>query len=467
VICGARSERGMSGGQWRKWRGSIAAKYSRPCPEFRTEAPLTEPVASFEDHLAREIIHSERTRMAILAGLLAALVAVFGLLYVLFHEDYLRRFLSPAALINALAVIGLLVCYELAIRHRIGRWLDQGRSVPGALRYLNAFVETSVPSLLIHLVSRETEPMHVLQSAAGFLYVVFIVLSTLRLDFRLSVFTGLVAAAEYVALSYAYLDPDVAAGTPFAAPPYYLAKGAVLALAGLAAGFVAHQLKRRVGNVYRTLQERQRVLSAFGQQVSPAIAEELLRAGPEIASKRSFVCVMFTDIRNFTPLVENKSPEEIVALQNVFFAEAVDVVNRNHGVINQFLGDGFMATFGAPLASGRDCANALAAARELVEGMRLLSQSGRIAPLTIGVGLHAGEAVSGNVGSDLRKQYSITGNVVILASRIEQLNKEYGSQILVSGEVLGSAGEDAAAGASLGPVYVKGREQPIELFRLA
>src|SRR4029079_1889925 len=246
----------MSGGQWRKWRGSIGAKYSRPCPRYRAEARLTEPVASFEDHLAREIIQSERTRMAILAGLLAALVVVFGLLYALFHEDYLRRFISPGAFIYALAAIGLLFCYELAIRFRIGRWLEQGRSVPGPLRYLNAFVETSVPSILIHLLARETEPVHVLQSAAGFLYVVFIVLSTLRLDFRLSVFTGLVAAAEYVALSYAYLDAPGAADTPFAAPPYYLAKGAVLVLAGLAAGFVAHQLKRRVGNLYRTLQER-------------------------------------------------------------------------------------------------------------------------------------------------------------------------------------------------------------------
>ena len=100
-------------------------------------------------------------------------------------------------------------------------------------------------------------------------------------------------------------------------------------------------------------------------------------------------------------------------------------------------------------------------------GSGRLSEAGRIPPITIGVGLHAGEAVSGNVGSALRKQYSITGNVVILASRIEQLNKDYGSQILVSGEVLAAAGEPARGGESLGPVHVKGREQPIEFFRLA
>ena len=407
--------------------------------------------------------------MAILAGLLGVLIVFFGLMYALFREDYQQLFSRPRAFLHAGSIFALLLCYELAIRHLIGRWLHQGRGVPSALRYLNAFVETSVPTILIVLVSREINPVYVLQSASSLLYAVFIVLSTLRLDFRLCVFTGLVAAAEYVALSFAYLGggEGPAAGTPFALAPFYLGKGAMLVLAGLAAGFVAHQLKRRVGNAFRTLQERQRILSAFGEQVSPAIVEHLLKAGPEIASTRSFVCVMFMDIRNFTPLVEKKSPEEIVAFQNVVFAEAIDIVNRNHGIINQFLGDGFMATFGAPLATGRDCGNALAAARELVAGIRGLSETGRIPPITIGVGLHAGEAVSGNVGSALRKQYSITGNVVILASRIEQLNKDYGSQILVSGEVLAAAGEEANVPEPLGPVQIKGRAEPIEIYRIA
>ena len=413
--------------------------------------------------------------MAILAGLLGTLLLFYGLGYALSRSVPMLRFLTPGVFFYILAAIALLLCYELAIRYLLGRWLRRGKGVPDALRYLNAFVETSVPSILIILVSREIDPLYVLQSPLGLLYAVFIVLSTLRLDFRLCAFTGLVAAAEYVALSFAYLGGSgllggaarAAPGTPFEAPPFYVAKAAILLLAGLAAGFVADQLKRRVSNVFRAREERQRIVSTFGQQVSPAIVEALLMAGTEIVSKRTFVCVMFMDIRNFTPLVENKPPEEIVAFQNVVFAEAVETVNRNHGIINQFLGDGFMATFGAPLATGRDCLNALAAARELVAGMRRLSEAGRIPPITIGVGLHAGEAVCGNVGSALRKQYSITGNVVILASRIEQLNKDRGSQILVSGEVLAAAGEAPGGGQALGPVHVKGREAPIEIYRLA
>ncbi len=430
--------------------------------------------ASFEEHLAREIGASERLRAAVLVWILVALMVFFVMVffviaYTPLREQYRQHFATPAAGIYLFAILALLLCHEAVILRVLGRRPAGEAGVPAVLRYLNAFIEVSVPSVIILAVASEISPVFVLQSGAILLYAVFIVLSTLLLDYRLSVFTGLVAAAEYVGLCVAFSgrSGEAATGTPFELPPFYVAKGAILVLCGMAAGFVAHQLKRRVGNVFRTLQERQRVLDAFGQQVSPAIADELLKSGTEIASRRAEVCVMFMDIRDFTPLVENKRPEEIVALQNAVFSEAVEAVNRNHGIINQFLGDGFMATFGAPIATGRDCANALAAARELVAGIRTLAESGRIPAIAVGIGLHTGVAVTGNIGSAQRQQYSITGNVVILASRIEQLNKEYGSQILVSREVLEAAGGIPPGAVSLGPVHVKGREQPIDIYRLA
>ncbi|MGQ0509317.1 MAG: adenylate/guanylate cyclase domain-containing protein [Betaproteobacteria bacterium] len=425
------------------------------------------PAVSFEDHLAREIVASERLRMGALAALLALLLAVLAVLYGVYQEDYRRHFATSSGSVRAIAVLGLLLAYELAVRQVVGRRAAAGKSIPESLRYLNALVETSVPSLLIILIARETNPVVVLQGAAVLIYGVFIVLSTMRLDFRLSAFTGAVAAIEYVTLCWHYAGSGGAAlaGTPLASPPFYLAKGAMLLLAGLAAGFVAHQLKRRVGNAFRAQEERERILGTFGQQVSPEIVEALLQGGSGPESRRAFVCVMFMDIRGFTPMVENKSPEDIVAIQNAVFGAAIEVVNRHRGVINQFLGDGFMASFGAPLATGVECRDAVAAARELVARIEMLAVGGTIPPTRIGVGLHCGEAVTGNVGSAARKQYSITGNVVILAARIEQLTKDHGAQILASGEVLAAAGEMGAT--AIGPVAVKGRHEPIELFRLA
>jgi adenylate cyclase len=422
---------------------------------------------SFETHLSREMVHSEQLRVTILAAsfaLIAAMVAAFTWIFRDSPVPFLR---SPDALRGILHAMGGLIAYELWVRFMLGQMMRRGKAPPAALRYLNALIETSLPSLLVVMLTREFEPPAVLLGPVVFLYAVFIVLSTLRLDFWLSAFTGLVAAAEFAALSFHYGTDSASVFARMSAPNFVLAKATVLLLCGVVAGLVALQLRRRISRVFRALQERARIVSAFGQQVSPQIVEELLRQGSEIASRRSFVCVMFMDIRNFTPLVESKAPEEIVAFQNAVFGEAIEVVNRHHGIINQFLGDGFMASFGAPVSAGNDCRNALNAARELVAAIRVLGEQGRIPPISIGIGLHAGDAVSGNIGSALRQQYSITGNVVILASRIEQLNKEYGSQLLVSREVLDAAGEEPAGAASLGEVHVKGREQPIELFRLA
>ena len=423
---------------------------------------------SSEERLAHEILRSERTRMAILAWLLGGLAAAMPAFFLLHREEYERVFRTPEALWQVIAVCLLLVVYELAVRRVVGRRLERGKTVPTPLRFLNAFVETSMPSVLILVVSRQVDPVYALQSAGGHLYAVFIVLSTLRLDFRLSLFTGLVAAAEYVALAAHFVPASAgAAGTPFAEAPFHLTKGAMLLLAGIAAGFVADQIRRRVLGVFRSLEERSRVVAAFGQQVSPEIVEELLRQGPDIPSRRAFVCVLFMDIRDFTRVVEAKSPEEIVAYQNAVFGAAVEIVNRHRGVINQFLGDGFMATFGAPVSTGRDCEAALAAARELLAAVKALGDAGRIPATRIGIGLHAGEAVCGNIGSHTRRQYSISGNVVIIAARIEQLNKDYGSSLLVSGEVLRQAPEAARGAAPLGRVQVKGRDEPVDLYRLA
>jgi adenylate cyclase len=416
----------------------------------------------FEERLTREILRSERTRMLILAGLSGSLVVTFPV-YALRSGIF-----GTAWALQVVAVFVLLASYELAIRQVVGRRLEQGKTVPRRLRFLNAFVETSVPSILILLGSRQVDPVYPLESGAAYMYPVFIVLSTLRLDFRLSVFTGCVAAVEYVILSFALAGrSEVAADTLLSLPPFHLSKGVMLVLAGLAAGFVADQIKRRVMSVFLAVEERQRIVNAFGQQVSPAIVEELLKQGPEISSKRTFVCVLFMDIRDFTRLVEKKTPEEFVAYQNAVFGAAIAIVDKNHGVINQFLGDGFMATFGAPVATGRDCRNALSAARQLLAAVKALSDSGRIPATSIGIGLHAGEAVSGNIGSQARQQYSISGNVVIVAARIEQLNKDYGSQLLVSAEVLREAGEGDHGAEALGAVQVKGRDEPIEIYRLA
>ena len=131
------------------------------------------------------------------------------------------------------------------------------------------------------------------------------------------------------------------------------------------------------------------------------------------------------------------------------------------------MGDGFMATFGAPISHENDCQNAVNAAIAIIDDIKFRNERKMIPETKLGIGLHAGEVVTGNVGTSIRKQYSITGNVVILASRLEQLNKKYSSQILISKEVLNRIDSEGINQKQLGVVEIKGRSNPMEIFQLA
>lgn len=174
----------------------------------------------------------------------------------------------------------------------------------------------------------------------------------------------------------------------------------------------------------------------LGQQVSKDIAEALLSNEADQLNIQKFVCVMFLDIRDFTPFASQRTPEEVIAYQNDIFSFMIEIIANNNGVINQFMGDGFMATFGVPEPGESDVLNAFTAAREILQEVHVRNQQQRIPETRIGIGLHAGHVVAGNVGTDTRKQYSITGTTVITAARIEQLNKKYKSQLLISETVM-------------------------------
>ena len=214
------------------------------------------------------------------------------------------------------------------------------------------------------------------------------------------------------------------------------------------------------------IENKKRAISLFGQQVSKEVALELLSNSFKSGSKKLFACIMFLDIRGFTPFVENKEPSEIIQYQNDVFGFMIDIISKHHGIINQFLGDGFMATFGAPASSGNDTQNAVNASVEIVKLLNEKCELEELPQTKIGIGLHAGNIVTGNVGTSDRKQYSITGNTVILASRIEQLNKKYDSEILISKEVLEQLDSSQLKMEDLGTTIMKGRAEPIQLFKL-
>ena len=175
---------------------------------------------------------------------------------------------------------------------------------------------------------------------------------------------------------------------------------------------------------------------------------------------------MFLDIRQFTPFVEKHQPEEVVAYLNTLFGFMIRIIESHHGVINQFLGDGFMATFGAPVSINNPNQHAVDASQEIIYKLNKEHAKGSIPKTKIGIGLHYDEAVTGNIGSSLRKQYSITGKVVIMASRIEQLNKKYNTSLLISEEVYNHINKETKNTFSeIGTSSIKGSKNPVSLYK--
>jgi adenylate cyclase len=215
-------------------------------------------------------------------------------------------------------------------------------------------------------------------------------------------------------------------------------------------------------------EERNNIVRMFGRHVSPAVVNEILARGADVRSEKKSVCIMFLDIRNFTSFAEKRTPEEVVYYLEHLFDFMIEIINRNHGIINKFLGDGFMAVFGAPISDGHDCSNAVNAAKQILMRLKIEVAQGNIPPTTVGIGLHAGDAVMGSIGSALRKEYTVIGDVVNLAARIEKLNKEFGSEFLLSEVVMNDvAGEELADAVAMGAVQVRGREAPIQIYQAA
>ncbi len=421
---------------------------------------------TFQKEFSKEILIGERFRLFIITAVFL-IISFYVLMLHFFYEDLINQYFKGENLLYwVILILGVFSFRSLIVRKIWTKWLKAEKKLPEILRYLNSFLEISIPTFIIIILSQESKSIIILLSPIVFLYFIFILLSTLELDFKLCFFTGTIAAIEFVILGI-YYTSQFNVPTEMSilgSPVFYIGKGMILFIGGILAGLAAQQINKRIFSSFKSLEERNHIEKLFGQQVSSAIVDEIISNKEEMGSKRRFVCIMFLDIRGFTPFSEGKRPEEIIKFQNDVFSFMIDIINNHKGIINQFMGDGFMATFGAPVASGNECQNAVNAAIDITNQLNKKIKGNSIPAIRIGIGLHAGNAVTGNVGTSIRKQYSVTGNVVILASRIEQLNKKYDSTILISREVSDKIQNGKYN--ALGSVDIKGRKDPIEIYQV-
>lgn len=217
------------------------------------------------------------------------------------------------------------------------------------------------------------------------------------------------------------------------------------------------------------LEVRNRFITrVFGRYLSDAVVERLLETpdGLRLGGERRVVTIVMTDLRGFTATAERIPPESVVALLNLHLGAMSEIVMRHGGTIDEFIGDALLALFGAPLAAEDDARRALACAVEMQQAMEEVNARARelsLPEMGMGIGVHTGEVVVGNIGSERRTKYGVVGAAINLASRIQGFT--LGGQILASEQTLRAAGPDVSAGARFS-VQAKGVRDPVSIVEV-
>ncbi len=216
------------------------------------------------------------------------------------------------------------------------------------------------------------------------------------------------------------------------------------------------------------LKEREFIKETFGKYVSKEVRDEVLSRKIPLDGEVREVSVLFADLRNFTPLVEGMTPQQVVRIINRYFEEMEAAIRTQGGLVLQFIGDEIEAVFGAPIPLSDHATQAMIAAMKMNDGLaavnRVFADRGH-SPLQHGIGIHSGNVVAANIGSPSRLSYALVGDTVNVASRLQDANKQHGTSIIVSAETQQRFSREFPL-RSLPATVLKGKIEPVEVYGL-
>jgi len=372
------------------------------------------------------------------------------------------RFISVSAFLALFVFLGVVLgiaYWAPVIPLFIAYWLivaiGFGLRATAPVRYVG-FTVVLIDMPMLYLIfrnffARDPTPVGPAAFATGFFVVLLIPVALLSLDER-PIFLAAVVAAMFEALLL--VETGAPGGT-------IVSSVILLLTAGV---FSAYARGRTTALVERVSAEHRR-LERMGRYFSPEVAM-LLQGGDPAAAESRTVTILFSDLRDFTTLAETLRGEEVVALLNDYHARMVETIFNHGGTLDKYLGDGLMAYFGAPVAQPDHAARAVRCALAMQEALARLNaeratRSER--PLRMGIGIHTGSVVVGEIGAPRRREYTAIGDAVNVAARLEELTKVQGVPVLVSEETRRSVGETIRFSAATA-APLRGRAQPVETF---
>jgi adenylate cyclase len=230
---------------------------------------------------------------------------------------------------------------------------------------------------------------------------------------------------------------------------------------------IAH-LSNAFNEMAKGLEERDRVKDTFNKFHNKEIAEKLLSGEVKLGGERKEATVFFSDVRGFTAMSESMQPEEVVEMLNEYMTRMVSIIRSHHGIVDKYIGDAIMGLWGVPIGSDDDLYNALRAClqmREELEKLNILRMSRGQNALKIGMGLNVGPVIAGNIGSVEKMEYTVIGDTVNLASRMESMTKEYGTDLLIPKNIYDRL-KDRFIFEKCQSAKVKGKSAAIEIYKV-
>jgi class 3 adenylate cyclase len=215
-------------------------------------------------------------------------------------------------------------------------------------------------------------------------------------------------------------------------------------------------------NMVSGLRDRRLIRDTLGRFVPEEVARSLLAGGGDLEVQQSEATILFCDIEAFTRLTETLGPVKIVEVLNAFFSRMVEILEQHGGVVTQFQGDAILATFNVPVADDEHARNAVLAAQDMLTSVAGSEFAGE--PLNIRIGINSGKVVAGAIGAKGRLNYTVHGDAVNLAARLEAMNKEYGTRLLMSESAVAHLSEDELK--LIGETTARGQTRSIKLYTL-
>lgn len=351
----------------------------------------------------------------------------------------------PAQSLAAIYIISAFTfCYGIFMFF----FLRAGKYTP-RVKYISSYMDITLLSVAIYFFGT----FRSFKTEAFLVYFLWIALAAMRFSVRLTIFTGILGAFTYIiVIALAIFNSTVEFGTiteSFTTPKVSLAnliiKIIFMTTLFLIAAYIAKVYRKLVDQsiskdleVRKKEEEKERVKDTLSRYVSHQVAEKILHEGITLTGEKKNATILFCDIRNFTKMSEDMSPEEVVIFLNEYLTLMIDAIFEYGGTLDKFVGDEIMAVYGVPVSSGNDEEMAVRTALRMKEKLQVLNQERKEVgkdPINFGIGIHSGEVVAGNIGSEKRMEYTVIGQSVNLASRIEALNKEFKTDILITDTV--------------------------------